>query len=138
MCAEEFKAIVDSSFDKGTLPLWIHTKDYIYGIVPSENDRWLEVSYTFDDPDEPLVKSEKGADLAFQLMLEELTKGVSFYVEDLNVAMLKDYAKGLEGKSGSEKISALILELINNTGNYSGNLPIIKSKDELGTLKGKL
>ena len=137
MCAEEFKAIVDASFDKGT-PLWIHTKDYIYGIVPGDNDRWLEVSYTFDDPDEPLMKGEKGADLAFQLMLEELTKGVSFYVEDLNVATLKDFAKGLEGKAGSEKINAIIAELINNTGNYSSNLPIIKSKDELGTLKGKL
>ena len=137
MCAEEFKTIVDSSFEKGT-PLWIHTNDYIYGIVPADNDRWLEVSYTFDDPDEPLVKSEKGADLAFQLMLEELTKGVSFYVEDLKVAVLKDFAKGLEGKSGSEKISAIIAELISNTGNYSGSLPIIKSKDELGTLKGKL
>jgi len=137
MCAEEFKAIVDSSFDKGT-PLWIHTKDYIYGIVPSDNDRWLEVSYTFDDPDEPLVKAEKGANLAFQLMLEELTKGVSFYVEDLNVAKLKDYAKGLEGKPGSQKINAIITELINNTGTYSTNLPIIKSKDELATLKGNL
>ncbi len=137
MCAEEFKAIVDSSFDKGT-PLWIYTKDYIYGIVPADNDRWLEVSYSFDDPDEPLVKAEKGADLAFPLMLEELTKGVSFYVKDLKVAVLKDFAKGLEGKSGSEKISTLIVELINNTGNYSSNLPIITSKDDLGTLKGKL
>ena len=137
MCAEEFKAIVDSSFDKGT-PLWIYTKDYIYGIVPADNDRWLEVSYSFDDPDEPLVKAEKGADLAFPLLLEELTKGVSFYVKDLKVAVLKDFAKGLEGKSGSEKISTLIVELINNTGNYSSNLPIITSKDDLGTLKGKL
>lgn len=137
MCAEEFKAIVDSSFDKGT-PLWIYTKDYIYGIIPADNDRWLEVSYSFDDPDEPLVKAEKGADLAFPLMLEELTKGVSFYVEDLKVAVLKDFAKGLEGKSGSEKISTLIAELISNTGNYSSNLPIITSKDDLGTLKGKL
>ena len=137
MCAEEFKSIIDSSFDKG-MPLWIYTNDYIYGIVPAENDRWLEVSYSFDEPDEPLVKAEKGADLAFQLMLEELTKGVSFYVEDLKVSVLKEFAKGLEGKSGSEKISSLIAELINNTGNYSSNLPIIKSKDDLGTLKGKL
>jgi len=137
MCAEEFKAIVDSSFDKGT-PLWIYTKDYIYGIVPADNDRWLEVSYSFDDPDEPLVKAEKGADLAFPLLLEELTKGVSFYVDDLKVAVLRDFVKGLEGKSGSEKISTLIAELINNTGNYSSNLPIITSKDDLGTLKGKL
>jgi hypothetical protein len=137
MCAEEFKAIVDSSFEKGT-PLWIHTKDYIYGIVPKDNNRWLEVSYTFDDPDEPLVKAEKGADITFQLMLEELTKGVSFYVEDLNVTNLKDFAKSIETKPGSDKIIALIAELINNTENYSSNLPIIKSKDALGTLKGKL
>jgi hypothetical protein len=137
MCAEEFKAIVDSSFDKGT-PLWIHTNDYIYGIVPRDNNRWLEVSYTFDDPDEPLVKAEKGADITFQLMLEELTKGVSFYVEDLNVTNLKDFAKSIETKPGSDKIIALIAELINNTENYSSNLPIIKSKDALGTLKGKL
>ena len=137
MCAEEFKAIVDSSFDKGT-PLWIHTKDYIYGIVPADNDRWLEVSYTFDDPDEPLVKAEKGADITFQLMLEELTKGVSFYLEDLNVTKLKDFAKSIETKPGSAKINALITELINNKGNYSSNLPIIVSKDGLGTLKGKL
>ena len=137
MCAEEFKTIVDTSFDKGT-PLWIHTEDYIYGIVPADNDRWLEVSYTFEDPDEPLVKAEKGADITFQLMLEELTKGVSFYVEDLNVTKLKDFAHGIEKKPGSEKINALISELINNTGNYSNNLPIIKSKDGLGTLKSKL
>lgn len=137
MCAEEFKAIVDSSFEKGT-PLWIHTKDYIYGIVPKDNNRWLEVSYTFDDPDEPLVKAEKGADITFQLMLEELTKGVSFYVEDLNVTNLKDFAKSIETKPGSDKIIALIAELINNTENYSSNLPIIKSKDAIGTLKGKL
>jgi len=52
--------------------------------------------------------------------------------------VLKDFAKGLEGKSGSEKISMLITELTNNTGNYSSNLPIITSKDDLGTLKGKL
>jgi len=137
MCAEEFKAIVDSSFDKGT-PLWIHTKDYIYGIVPRDNNRWLEVSYTYDDPDEPLIKAEKGADITFALMLEELTKGVSFYVEDLNVTNLKDFAKSIESKPGSEKINALIAELINNTDNYSSNLPIIKSKDTLGTLKEKL
>ena len=49
-----------------------------------------------------------------------------------------EFAKGLEGKSGSEKIQALTAELINNTGTYSANFPIIKNKDELGKLKEKL
>jgi hypothetical protein len=135
--SEEFKGIIDSSYDNGT-PLWLYTTDYIYGMVPVGGDRWKEVSYTFEDPDEPLVVAEKGADFAFQLLLEELTKGVSFYIEDLNIQTIKDYAKGLEGQGGSDKINAMISELMNNTGNYSANIPIIKSKDELGTLKGKL
>jgi len=138
MCAEEFKAIVDSSYDKGT-PLWIYTKDYIYGMVPADNDRWTEVSYSFDDPEEPLVKTERGADLSFQFMFEELSKGVSFYVEDLKVPLIKEFAGSFEGKSGSDKINAMIAELINNISKYTDNTDfLIKSKDGLETLKGKV
>ena len=100
--SEEFKIIIDSSFDNGT-PLWIYTSDYIYGIVPTAGDKWLEVSYTFEDPDEPLMKGEKGADFAYQLMMEEISKGVTFYVEDLKVPLLKEFAGGT-GKSGSDLI----------------------------------
>ncbi len=135
MSKDEFLALVDSSFDNGT-PLWIYTSDYIYGMVPTGGDKWIEVSYDLHEDEEPLVKGEKGADFAFQLMLEELTKGVSFYVEDLNIQTIKDFAKTVEGQP--DKISAVINELISNTVNYSANLPIIKSKDELGTLKGKV
>ncbi|MCK4779133.1 MAG: hypothetical protein KAT57_03050, partial [Candidatus Lokiarchaeota archaeon] len=91
--SEEFKNIVDSSFDNGT-PLWIYTKDYIYGILPTVSDKWLEVSYTFEDPDDPLMKGEKGADFAYQLMMEEISKGVTFYVEDLKGPLLKEFAGG--------------------------------------------
>ena len=137
MNKDDFTNLVDSSFDKGS-PLWIYTKDYIYGMVPADNDRWVEISYTFEDPEEPLFTTERNADLSFQFLFEELSKGVSFYVEDFNVQKIKEFAKGLEGKPGSEKINAVITELINNSTNYSSSLPIIKNKNELGSLKNKI
>lgn len=134
--SEEFKTIIDSSFDNGK-PLWIYTKDYIYGMLPTSSDKWLEVSYTFEDPDEPLMKGEKSPDFAYQLMMEEISKGLTFYVEDLKVPLLKEFAGGT-GKSGSDLITAVIEELINNTSNYTANTDfLIKSKDELGKLKEK-
>ncbi|MFX0106436.1 MAG: hypothetical protein ACFE75_13250 [Candidatus Hodarchaeota archaeon] len=135
--SEEFKTIVDSSFDNGT-PLWIYTTDYIYGIVPTASEKWLEVSYTFEDPDEPLMKGEKSPDFAYQLMMEEISKGVTFYVEDLKVPLLKEFAGGT-GKSGSELIKVVIDELINNTSKYTNNTDfLVKNKDELIKLKEKV
>ena len=135
--AEEFKNIVDASFDNGT-PLWIYTSDYIYGMVPTGGDKWLEVSYTFQDPEEPLIKGEKSADFAYQLMMEEISKGVTFYIEDLKVPVLKQFAES-SGKSGSDLIIAIINELITNTSNYTANADfIIKSKEQLAKLKEKI
>ena len=135
--SEEFKAIVNSSYDNGT-PFWLYTTDYIFGMIPSDNDRWLEVSYTFEDPDEPLLKTERNAELSFQFLLEEVEKGVSFYVEDLKVPLLKEFALSLEGKSGPDKMKEIISELISNASKYSENLPIIKSKDQLNILNEKV
>ena len=135
--SEEFTALVDTSFDKGT-PFWLHTQDYVFGMVPTDNDRWIEVSYTFEDPDEPFFKTERNADLSFKFLLEEVEKGVSFYVTDLKVPLLKEFANSLEGSSGTEKMNAFIAELITNSDKYSANFPIIKSKDQLNLLKEKL
>ena len=137
--SEEFKAIVDSSYDNGT-PFWIHTADYIFGMIPVDTSgtRWTEVSYTFEDPDEPLVKNERNADLSYQFLLEEVEKGVSFYVKDLKVPLFKDFAKTLESQAGPDKMNAIIAELISNSSNSSANLPVIKNKDELGILKEKI
>ena len=131
----DFKAIVDSSFDSG-IPFWIYTSDYIFGMIPvdANGTRWKEVSYTFEEPDNPLFVTERAADLSFQFLLEEVEKGVSFYVDDLKIPLIKEFAKTLEGKSGAEKMNTFIAELINNSSNYSSKLPIIKNKDELGTL----
>ena len=135
----DFKAIVDSSFDNG-VPFWIYTSDYIFGMIPvdANGDRWKEISYTFEEADNPLFVTERAADLSFQFLLEEVEKGVSFYVDDLKIPLVKEYAKNLEGKSGPEKMKAVISELINNSSKYSSKLPIIKSKDELGTLTSKI
>jgi len=135
----DFKAIVDSSFDNG-IPFWIYTSDYIFGMIPvdASGARWKEVSYTFEEPDNPLFVTERTANLSFQFLLEEVEKGVSFYVDDLKIPLVKEFAKNLEGKSGSEKINSVIAELINNSDRYSSKLPIIKSKDELGTLTSKI
>ena len=137
--AEEFNSIVDSSYDNGT-PFWIYTSDYIFGMVPvdASGSRWTEVSYTFEDPDDPLVKTERNADLSYQFLLEEVVKGVAFYVEDLNVNKIKEFAKTIDSKSSPEKNNALISELINNSNGYSANFPIIKDKAGLQTLKDKL
>ena len=139
MCAEEFKSIIDTSFDKGFTPIWLYTQDYIYGLVAANKtgDRWIEVSYTFAE-EEPLVKTERSADLSYQFLLEEIEKGVSFYVDDLKVPLIKDFSKTLQSKSGPEKINAIIAELINNSSKYSSKLPIINSKEELKILKEKL
>ena len=136
--SEEFKSIVDSSYDVGT-PIWIYTDDYIYGMIPTEGDRWKEVSYTFADPNEPLHVSERGANLSYQFLLEELEKGVSFYVKDFDVNAVKAFEEQIQGKSDSEKIQAVIDEIINNTEKYTEHTDfLIQSKDELGKLKEKV
>ena len=135
----DFKAIVESSYDNGT-PFWIYTSDYIFGMVPVDTSgtRWKEISYTFEEAENPLFVTERTADLSFQFLMEEVEKGTSFYVEDLKIPMFKEYAKTLEGKSGPEKMNAIIIELVNNSTKYSANFPIIKNKDELGTLLSKV
>lgn len=137
--SEEMKAIIEASYDNGT-PIWLYTSDYIFGMVPvnSSGDRWTEISYTFNDPDDPLTKTERSAERSFQFLLEEVEKGVSFYVDDLKVPLIKDFAKILESKSGPEKITAFIAELITNSTNYSSNFPIIKGKGEIDILKGNI
>jgi hypothetical protein len=137
--SEEMKTIIDASFDNGT-PIWLHTRDYIFGMVPADSngERWTEISYTYEDPDEPLSKTERSAELSFQFLMEEVEKGVSFYIEDLKIPLIKDFAKSLEDKSGPEKIKAFITELITNSATYSSNFPIIKGKGEVDILKEKI
>jgi hypothetical protein len=137
--SEEFKEIIESSFNYGT-PFWIYSSDYIFGMVPvdPEGNRWKEVSYTFEDPEEPLIITERDADFSFQFLLEEVEKGISFYVDDLKIPLIKEFASTLENKSGSERMKSIIIELINNTANYSAKFPIIKTKADLDLLKSKL
>ena len=137
--SDEFINLLDQSYEKAISPIWIYTNDYIYGMIPGDEsgNRWIEVTYDFDS-DDPLLKKERSADLSYQFLFEELEKGVPFYIEDFNVNNLKQFANTIESKSGPEKIKALISELINNTDKYSGNLPIIKKKEDINILKEKV
>ncbi len=137
--SDEFKNLIDQSYEKAISPIWIYTNDYIYGMIPGDEsgDRWIEVTFDFDS-DDPLLKKERGADLSYQFLFEELEKGVPFYIEDFNVLNLKQFASTIESKPGPEKIKALISELIINTEKYSKNLPIIKKKEDTNILKEKV
>jgi hypothetical protein len=137
--SEEFKTLIDQSFEKNLHPIWIYTEDYIYGLVSADDEgsRWTEVSYTFN-VDDPLRTKERSADLSYQFLFEELEKGVSFYCKDFNVNLLKDFADSIADESGPEKVKDLITELIKNSSKYSQNLPIVKSKENVNILKEKI
>jgi hypothetical protein len=136
--SEEFKQLVDESFEKGFEPIWIYTEDYLYGMMPAdeEGNRWTEVVYTMKGDD--LRTKERNAMLSYQFLFEELEKGVSFYDKSFNVNNLKAFADSIEDKSHSEKIKALIEELKTNTDKYSEKMPIVKSPDEANILKEKV
>lgn len=136
--SEEFKQLVDESFEKSFEPIWIYTEDYLYGMMPAdeEGDRWTEVVYTMKGDD--LRTKERNAMLSYQFLFEELEKGVSFYDKSFNVNNLKAFADSIEDKSHSEKIKALIEELKTNTDKYSEKMPIVKSPDEANILKEKV
>jgi len=136
--SEEFKQLVDESFEKSFEPIWVYTEDYLYGMMPAdeEGDRWTEIVYTMKGDD--LRTKERNAMLSYQFLFEELEKGVSFYDKSFNVNNLKVFADSIEDKSHSEKIKALIKELKTNTDKYSEKMPIVKNKDEANILKEKV
>ncbi len=131
--------ILDTAFDIRT-PFIVYTSDYIYGLVPldAEGKRWKEISYMFEGEKDNLETREMAAELSFQFLCEEIEKGLSHYVEDLNVIKIKEYIISLKEKSGEEKIKIIIEELIAKSTNYSASMPIIKSKEELQILKDKI
>jgi len=137
--SEEFKKLIDTSFEKSFNPIWIYTDDYLYGLMPAdeEGNRWTEISYTFEMED-PLRIKERNAMLSYQFLFEELEKGVSFYVKDFNVNNLKNFANSIQDKSDPEKIKALITELKTNPEKYSENLPIVFKKENTDILKQKV
>lgn len=137
--SKETKEILDSAFDNGT-PFIIYTDDYIYGLIPldAEGSRWKEISYMFEGEGDNLETREMAAELSFQFLCEEVEKGLSHYLEDLNVNKVKEFVNSIKEKSGEEKIKAIINELINKSANYSASMPIIKTKADLQNLKDKL
>ncbi len=129
---DQFFSEVEASYANGT-PFVEYTDDYLYALIPTGGDKWKELVLMKEEND--LSADEMDADRAFLMLMEEVEKGLPGYLEDFKVLYIKEFREGLEGKSGGEKVTAVINELYTNPTKYSDNLPVAKSKDELAALK---
>ena len=77
--------IIDESTEPGKSSVIIYTKDYIYCLVSQTAGTWKEAVFEF--PSSFSVK-EHPADTALLLLIEELTKGLPGYFE--NIPIVKD------------------------------------------------
>ncbi|MHA1263762.1 MAG: hypothetical protein ACTSRS_00860 [Candidatus Helarchaeota archaeon] len=86
MSKEEIIAILQEATKPGVPAVVINTKDYIYCLMASnaELSSWKEASITF--PDGTVEIKEIPAGKALMLLIEELTKGLPGYVDDLPIA----------------------------------------------------
>ncbi|MHA1734227.1 MAG: hypothetical protein ACTSU5_20000 [Promethearchaeota archaeon] len=131
MSRDQFFSEVEGSYDNGT-PFVEYTDDYIYALVPLGGGKWKEIVLMKED--DSVEESEMDSDRAFLMLMEEVEKGLPGYVEDFKVLYIKEFREGLSGSS-EDKINAVIQELLTNGAKYSDNLPVVKSKDELGSIK---
>jgi len=134
MTKEKLIEILNSAWGKET-PFIDYTENYIYALIPIENDNWKEISYDriSQDLDERIINST----VAFRMLIEEIEKGVGL---ELEVFMLNDFREFRNSLTGSDKqkLIATINELITNKDKYSKDFPIIKSKEELTNLLSKI
>ena len=135
MSKDKFISILDASFENGT-PFIDYTSDYIYCLIPTaDSAKWKEVSYDISGAE--LEEKELDSKLAYVMLCEEIEKGLSMYIEDLNVLKFKEFKESIKDKPDAEKISGVITELTTNGSNYSQGLPVAK-KDTLDLVKGKV
>ncbi len=78
--------ILESATKPGVPAIVISTKDYIYCLVANDAEltSWKEASMTF--PDGSLEEKDISAGKALMLLIEELTKGLPGYVDNLPIA----------------------------------------------------
>ena len=78
--------ILTNATKPGVPSVVINTKDYIYCLIANDAEltSWKEASITF--PDVSLEEKDIPAGKALMLLIEELTKGLPGYVDDLPIA----------------------------------------------------
>ncbi len=86
MSKEKMVEILESATKPGVPAIVINTKDYIYCLVASDTElsSWKEASMTF--PDCSLEEKDIPAGKALMFLIEELTKGLPGYVDNLPIA----------------------------------------------------
>ena len=134
MSKDKLISILDSSFEHGT-PFIDYTEHYVYALIPTA-DGWNEVSYDIEGKE--LDEKKITAARAFNMLIEEVEKGISMEIKDFMLGTFKDFRKALGDKPDQEKLTTIIKELTENKAKYSESLPIITSKDELDLVKSKL
>jgi hypothetical protein len=134
MTKEEYDAILNSSFDKGT-PFINITEFYSFALIPMGGDKWAEISYDLEE--KSVERRELSSTKAFNMLCEEIEKGMSEAVEDFMLIKWKEFKGTLSG-SDEDKIKAAIAELTSHPTTYSANLPVVLNKDDLGKVKSKI
>ena len=85
MSKEDMIKVIDETTEPGKSSVIIYTKDYIYCLVSKEPGTWKEAVFEF--PGSFSVK-DIPSDKALLLLIEELTKGLPGYFE--NIPIVKD------------------------------------------------
>ena len=86
MSKEKMVEILTSATKPGIPAIVINTKDYIYCLIANDTElsSWKEASMTF--PDGSLEEKDIPAGKALMLLIEELTKGLPGFVDNLPIA----------------------------------------------------
>ena len=111
---------LQSSFDHGGTPFIDYCKGYVY-LAYADGDEWQEYSYVREDGN--LNTTKRDAETQFHVIKEEIIRGLSEIVEDLNVNQVNEL--GEKAANDPQKfIDSVIAEL-------DAKVPIIRSKDEI-------
>ena len=134
MSKEEYVEILNSAFNNGT-PFINITEFYSYALIPMGGDKWVEISYDLEEKN--VEKREVNATKAYNMLNEEIEKGMADLVDDLNIFKWKEFKATLTGTDG-EKIEKAVKEIIGNASNYSTKLPVVFNKDDIAKVISKI
>jgi hypothetical protein len=134
MSKEEFIQILETAFAEGNAFI-NHTKHYSYALIP-KGDKWLEISYDFEDK-EIFDRNEISGAKAYINLCEEIEKAMSEELEVFYLNRWQEFKAGLKGTEG-ENLKASINELISNHATYSDNLPLVLNQEDIKKILDKL
>ena len=134
MSKEEYSKLLQSAFDNG-IPFINFTEFYSYALIP-HGDKWLEISYDFEEKSIDEKKEIDGGSAFFKLC-EEVEKSMALELKVFYLNKWKEFKQGLSGSEG-DKLKSCIKELTSNSKTYSEDLPVVFNKEDLGKILSRL